>query len=322
MNQNKNALYLKLHSSPRSNSLPKTLGISSLDIPINENIYGSFSKKVKKELIKFYRDIQNERILIIEYDGNFIPILYLFWVNIIYKKRFRIFLDCHVNSYMNIKSLSFKTLTKRLIIYIFKSLLNARIVVHNKKSLKLFKGSIYCPSPFPTIDFDRNVKRDLCDVFIISSLNKDEPVNEFVKVAKKLNSMGLKTLISGDIEKLENNESLDKSLFSGFLNRNEFYEYILNSKVVVAMTIRKNNLLYAPREVIQMNKMCLINDSEENIDFYGDICFYSSPNSELILKKIKKIIKKDYLPRKDKIEELIQNVDQKVNDFKKCLNTY
>lgn len=322
MNQNKNALYLKLHSSPRSNSLPKTLGISSLDIPINENIYGSFSKKVKKELIKFYRDIQNERTLIIEYDGNFIPILYLFWVNIIYKKRFKIFLDCHVNSYMNIKLLSFKTLTKRLIIYIFKSFLNARIVVHNKKSLKLFKGSIYCPSPFPRIDFDRNVKRDLCDVFIISSLNKDEPVNEFVKVAKKLNSMGLKTLISGDIEKLENNESLDKSLFSGFLNKNEFYEYILDSKVVVAMTIRKNNLLYAPREAIQMNKICLINDSEENIDFYGDICFYSSPNSELILKKIEKIIKKDCLPRKDKIEELIQNVDQKVNDFKKCLNTY
>jgi len=97
MDQNKNVFYLKLHSSPRSNSLPKSLGINSLDIPLNENIYGSFSKKVKKELINFYRNIQNEKILIIEYDGNFIPILYLFWVNIIHKKRFKIFLTSMIS---------------------------------------------------------------------------------------------------------------------------------------------------------------------------------------------------------------------------------
>ena len=88
------------------------------------------------------------------------------------------------------------------------------------------------------------------------------------------------------------------------------------------MTIRNNNLLYAPREAIQMSKMCLINDSDENIDFYGEICFYSSPNSESMLEKINEILAKDILHRKDKIDELIQNVDQEVNDFKKCLNTY
>ena len=322
MDQNKNVFYLKLHSSPRSNSLPKSLGINSLDIPLNENIYGSFSKKVKKELINFYRNIQNEKILIIEYDGNFIPILYLFWVNIIHKKGFKIFLDCHVNSYMDIKAFSFKTFAKKLIIYTFKNLLNARIIVHNKKSLELFKGSTYCPTPFPRIDFGSIEKRDLCDVFIISSLNKDEPIAEFIKVAKKLNSKGLKTFISGDIRKLKNYKALDKNLFSGFLGKNEFLEYIFNSKVIVAMTIRNNNLLYAPREAIQMSKMCLINDSDENIDFYGEICFYSSPNSESMLEKINEILAKDILHRKDKIDELIQNVDQEVNDFKKCLNTY
>ncbi len=322
MAQNKNVLYLKLHSSPRSNSLPNYLGISSLDLPISENIYGSFSKKVKGELIKFYRDIKSKRTLIIEYDGNFIPILYLFWVNIVYKKRFIIFLDCHVNSYMNIKSFTFKAFAKKLIIYLFKNLLNARIIVHNKKSLNLFKGSIYCPSPFPRIDSFTNEKRDLCDVFIISSLNKDEPIDEFVKVATRLNSIGIKTFISGDIKKLKNSETVDKSLFSGFLNKNEFYEYIFNSKIVVAMTIRKNNLLYAPREAIQMNKICLINNSEENIDFYGDICFYSPPNSGPMLEKIKEILTKDLFLRKNEIEELIQNVDREINNFKKCLDTY
>ena len=54
--------------------------------------------------------------------------------------------------------------------------------------------------------------------------------------------------------KLKNNKTLDKNLFSGFLGKNEFLEYIFNSKVIIAMTIRNNNLLYAPREAIQMER--------------------------------------------------------------------
>ena len=321
MDHNNNVLYLKLHSSPRSNSLPKALTINSRKIPLNVNLYSSFSRKIQKKLINFFRDIKNRSTLIVEYDGNFVPIFILFWTNIFYKKRFRVFLDCHVNAYLDTKSASFKTLAKRVILLIFKGILSAKIIVHNKKSLELFKDAFYCPSPFPEVNFSGNKKENLCDVFIISSLNKDEPIDEFAKVAEKLNAVGIKTIISGDLSKLKKKETYNQDLFSGYLDKDEFYEHIISSKIIIAMTIRKNNLLYAPREALQMKKVCLINGSEENKDFYKDLCLYSPPVADFIIQKIHETLKDNRFLATNKIERLIEDVNKEIYNFKRCIDT-
>ncbi len=87
------------------------------------------------------------------------------------------------------------------------------------------------------------------------------------------------------------------------------------------MTIRKNNLLYAPREALQMKKVCLINGSEENKDFYKDLCLYSPPVADFIIQKIHETLKDNRFLATNKIERLIEDVNKEIYNFKRCIDT-
>ena len=316
--------YLLLHKSPRSNALPNYLGIHSQKIPINSNIYNSISLKVFLRLIKFFKSFQKKAQIIIEYDGNFVPIFCLAFVNIFCLKRFKIYLDCHVNSYINLNLYSIKTFTKLSLIYLFKYVFRFKTIVHNKASMNVVKDSLYCPSPFPENKIHKSPTKNVefdNDVLIISSMNKDEPIEEYIKVASDLKDHGYKVLITGDIEKLKFNHDKTSTFFSGFLNKSDYFELLRGSKIIIAMTSRKYNLLFAPREALLNHKVCIINESKENKEFYGNLCFYAKPDSSSIIKKIKDLIKNKTSFNEPLLAELISNIDTDIETFKKCLYT-
>ena len=319
-----NTFYLLLHQSPRSNALPNHLGIKSKKIPIDTNVYNSLSLKVIFRLINFFKSFNKKALIIIEYDGNFVPIFCLAFVNIFYLKRFKIYLDCHVNSYINLNFYSIKTFVKLSLVYFFKYLFRFKTIVHNKASLKVIKNSSYCPSPFPENKPDKNTTKNRKldnDVLIISSMNKDEPIQEYIKVAADLKSSGYKVLITGDKEKLKFNLDKTSSFFSGFLNKSDYFDLLRESKIIVAMTSRKYNLLFAPREALLNHKVCIINESKENEEFYGNLCFYAKPDSSSIIKKIKDLLRNQASFNETLLLELISNINTDIENFKKCLHT-
>jgi hypothetical protein len=316
-------MYLALHKSPRSKALPKHFGIQSKFIPLEENLYKSFSLSNSKLLISFFKKIKNRSNLIIEYDGNFFPQVILIFVNLIYFKRFRIILDCHVNSYMGVDKYSIRTIIKLLILYIFKVFFGVKTIVHNRRSLKVLKKSIYCPTPFPNLkktSHDKLNKNFENDVLIISSLNKDEPVDIFIDSALKLKSLGLKVLITGREDKLdESQKSKGNQLFSGFLEKDDYTQLIQNSKIVIAMTIREYNLLFAPREALQYSKICLVNNSFENKEFYSDLCQYCDINADLIFSRVVSLLSERIKFNDYALDELIKDTDKTINEVKECL---
>ena len=173
-------IYIALHESPRTQSLPAKLNIETVKLPEIGNIYKSLRFRAVKRVYRFFNQLNRNKQLILEYDGNFIPVLTCAFVNIFKSKKFKIILDCHVNSYLHVSLFSIRTFFKLFLIYFYKNILGYKILVHNKASLKLINRSHYCPSPFPVDTKDlNNIKPN--SIFIISSLNKDEPVDAFYR---------------------------------------------------------------------------------------------------------------------------------------------
>ncbi len=318
-----NVIYLAIHDSPRTLLLPKKLGIKKIQAPIKTNFYKSLNIRVVKRLLNFYKTIDRKSTLIVEYDGNLVIVLALIITNIVHRKTFKVFLDCHVNSYVDTNLKSFKSFLKLSIILVLRTIFKFRIIVHNTESKKLIKKSIYCPSPFPKLN--NCIKHKVSNkkkIFIISSLNKDEPINEFIDAAKTLSLNGIDVSISGNFNKLSN-DYVDKGgdFFTGFLSKDEYIEKINDSSLVIAMTKRSYNLLFAPREALLYRRKCLINNSKENKNFYGSLCFYSDIDAKSISDNALMILDDEtFIIDQTKIDELYGNIELQITELQKCFS--
>ena len=313
-------IYIALHESPRTNSLPAKLNIETVKLPEIGNIYKSFRFRAVKRVYRFFNQLNRNKQLILEYDGNFIPVLTCACVNIFKSKKFKIILDCHVNSYLHVSFFSIRTFFKLFLIYFYKNILGYKILVHNKASAKLINGSYYCPSPFPDDTKDLNNTKPN-SIFIISSLNKDEPVDAFIDAAIELEKHGFDIKISGKFSKLTDEQIYKgKDFFTGFLKKTDYFKHVMKSEIIIAMTIRKHNLLFAPREALAYKKICLINDSNENKEFYSSLCVYSSYDSKSIVSNVLKISKKPPVFNDIDYKNLINEVNFQIKNIKKCLH--
>ena len=73
--------YIALHESPRTQSLPAKLNIETLKLPEIGNIYKSLRFTSVKKVYRFYNQLNSNAQLILEYDGNFIPVFSCDFVN-------------------------------------------------------------------------------------------------------------------------------------------------------------------------------------------------------------------------------------------------
>ena len=85
------------------------------------------------------------------------------------------------------------------------------------------------------------------------------------------------------------------------------------------MTTRDYNLLFAPREALLNYKICLINDSSENKDFYGELCFYSKVNKKLLIENIDYLLKTEPVFKKEELNRLIEIINRRIKEVKNCL---
>jgi hypothetical protein len=278
--------YVALHESPRSLSLPKYFNAKYIRLLLNANLWSSFNKKTVNNIKEEIINIPARSVVIVEYDGNFIIPLILIYISISQNKKWKVILDAHVNSYISTPMYRFSGLAKYLLLSVFSLFRSTYVLVHNKQSKIIIPWSVYCPTPFPEKIQGKDIAKNK-NILIISSLNKDEPVELFIDFAKDMRVSGFDVKITGDFKKID--DTLYKNnheYFTGYLDKNSYNKLILESNLIIAMTKRKFNLLYAPREAIVNNKKCMINDSVENFLFYGDACIYSSLDKRAMIEKV------------------------------------
>ena len=136
---------------------------------------------------------------------------------------------------MGVDKYSIRTIIKLLILYVFKVFFRVKTIVHNRRSLKVLKKSIYCPTPFPNLKKHHmtnliKILKMMSSLFLV--LQKDEPVDIFIDSALKLKSLGLKVLITGREDKLnESQKSKGNQLFSGFLEKDDYTQQFKTQKL-------------------------------------------------------------------------------------------
>jgi len=286
MSQN-DTLYIAIHDSPRSRILPESKGWSRVKLSHSVTIWQSLS-------LQQYRNVRNDLKAInsryenvfIEYDGN--PILnLLIRVALFRKKCFgTLVLDCHNAAVEKEKGKFLKYYVNLFYIKMF-GLMNGKIIVHNSFLQKKVKDSSLLYTPYPDLRPADPSKAKTIDILFITSFNSDEPIKEFIGVAKHFSSLGWRIKITGNYKKASDSLRAEgRDFFTGFLDYEEYLECVRDSKLCVAMTTRDETLLFSPRECIVIGVSILINDSMVNREFYEDRATYSTINVDQMIKAI------------------------------------
>ncbi|MDC0122161.1 hypothetical protein OAH99_00500 [Planktomarina sp.] len=272
--------YVKIFSSPRSNTLPDEYDAQVIDLsPCHNSLFSIFESRNRFRVNKMLRKLKKSEIWI-EYSGNLFANIYICYC-LIWRKN-KIFIDCHNSGIELTKGIRLRVLLSLFHLKILQSFSSIKLVVHNSAIQKKVPGSIVVYTPYPKLP---KVKKrcDINDVLFLCSLNPDEPLDLILLLCKQLKELGFVAKISGDPFKVSR-DIYGEFLFDTYLSYEEYLSELYNTKLTISLTNRFNTLLYAPREAVALGVTCLVNDSSTNKDFYKENVLYSPLDADLLLK--------------------------------------
>lgn len=118
-------------------------------------------------------------------------------------------------------------------------------------------------------------------VFVICSWAEDEPIHEYLQVAKQRKDLNF--VFSGNYKKyFTENEvaSLPENIkLPGFVDEDEYAGLVIDAKVILDLTTREDCLVCGAYEAISANKKVILSDTKVNKDLFGKAAFYTKNNS-------------------------------------------
>ena len=278
--------YVKIFDSPRSNSLPQSLEMKTLDLKKeHQNFFSIYRYHNFTSVLSKLKDVRDSQVWV-EYSGN--PFANLVITLALLFRRNKIALDCHNSAIERSKGKLLRFLTSISYLKIMNLAFKVRIIVHNDAIQRKLRTAsvVYTPNPaLPEVASLPNKN----DVLFLCSLNSDEPQDLILAVCTELHALGYKVKVTGNPNK-NKLQDLTPYLFDSFLSYEDYLSYLYNSHLSVCLSERAETLLYAPREALVLGVKCLINDSQVNQDFYKDKCFYSPLSSEQLVANITRIL--------------------------------
>jgi glycosyltransferase involved in cell wall biosynthesis len=132
-------------------------------------------------------------------------------------------------------------------------------------------------------------------VFMISSFNRDEPIEEVWKAANLLTKNDIKIFVSGNPQKLLP-ENLFKNTppnvtFTGFLPENEFVKMLNRASAIMVLTDAEYTLLCGCYEAVSVEKP-LITSGTIVLKELFDRAIYVNSNPESIAEGVKKALQR------------------------------
>ncbi|QPG06418.1 hypothetical protein IT774_04290 [Salinimonas marina] len=118
-------------------------------------------------------------------------------------------------------------------------------------------------------------------VFVICSWSEDEPIREYIQVAKQRDDLNF--VFSGNYKKYFSDTELaslpENIKLPGFVAEDEYAGLVVDAKVVLDLTTRDDCLVCGAYEAISANKKVILSDTKVNKDLFGDAAFYTKNNS-------------------------------------------
>lgn len=161
---------------------------------------------------------------------------------------------------------------------------------HNYKNLEILKAWEVRPAMVvgffnPNYDLselkhdlkDQNVNRIVegaaLPIMMVNSSTCDDDFGTVLATARLMREATF--FITGIAFKTEENEIPENLVFTNYLEHKEFLKLMSRCKVILALTVRRDTVLWSPREIIALGKPFVTTDSEVLRHYYGDVALFS-----------------------------------------------
>ena len=118
-------------------------------------------------------------------------------------------------------------------------------------------------------------------VFVICSWAEDEPIHEYLQVAKQRSDLNF--VFSGNYKKYFTDSELatlpGNIKLPGFVAEDEYAGLVFDAEVILDLTTREDCLVCGAYEAISANKKVILSDTKVNKDLFGKAAFYTKNNT-------------------------------------------
>jgi len=167
-----------------------------------------------------------------------------------------------------------------------------------------------------------NLKGDK-NIFLISSFNHDEPIEEVLSAMSKLKQENVVLYISGNYKKLDKSIRDNSPLnvvFTGFLSYEEFINYLFSVDVVMALTTATHCMLCGCYEAVSAEKPLITSRQKVLVDYFSGAVFVDNTKNdirhaiEVVIEKIEEY-KSNILLLKNEISKSWAEECQKLEEY-------
>lgn len=121
-------------------------------------------------------------------------------------------------------------------------------------------------------------------VFMVNRFADDDAWKEVIETAKLMPESMF--FITGDYVKFGNIEAPRNVIFTGYINHKKFMRLMEKCDVVLALTKRKDTVLWSMREIMALNKPVVTTDNEVLRHYFSDVALFSNMTPSDLEKKI------------------------------------
>jgi hypothetical protein len=121
-------------------------------------------------------------------------------------------------------------------------------------------------------------------VFMVNRFANDDAWKEVVKTARLMPEKLF--FVTGDYTKLSGLEYPKNVVLTGYINHKKFMKLMEKCDVVLALTKRKDTVLWSIREIMALKKPFVTTDSEVLRHYFGNVALFSNMSPENLKEKI------------------------------------
>jgi glycosyltransferase involved in cell wall biosynthesis len=190
---------------------------------------------------------------------------------------------------------------------------NGRVLqFYNPKRLEILSKNVKLPK-----FINKKIAGQLgLKVFMVNRFAGDDAWKEVIETAKLMPESLF--FITGDYMKFKNIEAPRNVIFTGYINHKKFICLMEKCDVVLALTKRKDTVLWSLREIMALNKPVVTTDNEVLRHYFSDVALFSNmapadlkeklsqawDNRFEIKCKINNFLKKDFLRWENDISDI------------------
>ncbi|MCK0163990.1 glycosyltransferase [Marinobacter sp. S6332] len=180
---------------------------------------------------------------------------------------------------------------------------------------------IIVPDPLPVLPSSEIVTKDEVpfQILFICTWASDEPIQEVMEACSHFSENEIKVLVTGNPKGMSQNDAPACVQLTGFISKEDYFNYLISSDAVVVLTKRENCLNCGAYEAVSAEKPGILSNTEALRAYFSNGFLYVDNTVDDIRQKIIDLKENsDHLEQEVKYlkSELKKKSDNRIDDLK------